>query len=244
MLQWRIGPARHRAAAREKLPGPDYYEVLSWIHSILKPGNYLEIGVADGKSIRNAKSTTRCIGIDPHPGRDARVPLANVTLFQMTSDEYFQKHAPPNLCIDLAFLDGLHRFSQTLRDLEHLEPFLAKHSVVLIHDCLPLDARTASPRRKSLFWSGDIWKIVPYLYIHRPDLSLGIVRTPPTGLGIVTGFGSNHEKTPVAREIVSQMERLDFEYWNRFQPTFKGYLANTREAVSAYLRAQQVSLTV
>jgi hypothetical protein len=244
MLQWRIGPARHRAAAQEKLPGPDYYEVLGWIHAIVRPAHYLEIGVANGKSFRKAKSTTHCIAVDPRPGPEARAPLANVTLFRMTSDEYFREHAAPDLRIDLAFLDGLHQFGQTLRDLEHLEPFLGKHSVVMVHDCLPLDARTASSRRRTLFWSGDIWKMVPYLHIHRPDLSVGIVRTPPTGLGIVTGFSSRRRETPEAPEIVSQMERLDFEYWNTFQSTFQGYIANTRDAVSEYLAARGISLTV
>ena len=86
--------------------------------------------------------------------------------------------------------------------------------------------------------------MVPYLHIHRPDLSVGIVRTPPTGLGIVTGFSSRRRETPEAPEIVSQMERLDFEYWNTFQSTFQGYIANTRDAVSEYLAARGISLTV
>ena len=40
---------QHLALATRRMPGPDYYTVLRWIHEILRPPNYIEIG--DRKSV-------------------------------------------------------------------------------------------------------------------------------------------------------------------------------------------------
>ena len=43
---------RHLAEAAERLPGPEYYTVLGWLHEFLRPEVYLEIGVWAGDSLR------------------------------------------------------------------------------------------------------------------------------------------------------------------------------------------------
>src|ERR1051326_9082596 len=123
-------------------PGPDYYTVLGWIHEILKPANYIEIGVRRGTSLRLKWPETVGIGIDPEPVLD-QAPPPTTQLFATTSDEFFQRHRLPELinapCFVLAFIDGLHLFEQALRDFINLERYAGPGSVILIHDCLPLD---------------------------------------------------------------------------------------------------------
>jgi len=60
----------HLARALEELPGPDYYSVLRWIHQVLCPARYLEIGIRHGDSLRLALPGTKCTGIDPAPVLD------------------------------------------------------------------------------------------------------------------------------------------------------------------------------
>src|SRR5580698_1080401 len=110
---------QHLALATRRMPGPDYYTVLRWIHEILRPATYIEIGIRKGESLRLALDQTICVGIDPEP--DIQTPLsANTSVFRMTSDAFFAEEELPKLlhapAFDLAFIDGLHLFEQALRD--------------------------------------------------------------------------------------------------------------------------------
>ena len=48
---------------------------------------------------------------------------------------------------ELVFIDGLHLFEQVLRDLINVERHSTTDTVVLLHDCLPLDEVTSGRRR-------------------------------------------------------------------------------------------------
>ncbi len=224
------------AEASRRYPGPDYYQVLAWIHSAVKSDVYLEIGVADGRSLMLAQAGTRCIAIDPYPQiRETEVP-ASVTLRRVTSDDFFRTYAPPDLRVGLAFLDGLHLFEQVLLDFLNLERFLTPESVVVVHDCLPLDARTASRERRTRFWSGNVWKLIPCLIRFRSELTVGIVPTAPSGLGIITGFRSRAQRVlPQYDAMISAFMGKPFQYWEVFRQEFTGYLENDEEIIRTHL---------
>jgi hypothetical protein len=86
---------------------------------------------------------------------------------------------------DLAFVDGLHRFEQALRDFVHLEAFAAPGALIAIHDTLPLDAATSARTRTTTFYTGDVWKVVLALRETRPDLRIRTLATAPSGLTLV-----------------------------------------------------------
>ena len=90
--------------------------------------------------------------------------------------------------MDLAFIDGLHLFEQALKDFINIEKYSHPNTVVLIHDCIPINDLTASRNRVTSFWSGDPWKVIPCLLKYRPDLHIAVIPTYPTGLGIITGL--------------------------------------------------------
>lgn len=175
------------------LPGESYSVHLKRFHEWLKPETYLEIGVETGKTLALAAPPTIAVGVDPEPKIQATFTTAT-RIFPVTSDIFFAEHSFKEItgksAVSLAFLDGLHQFQQTLRDFMNVEKLAATHTVVLIHDCLPLNAFTATPERRSQFWSGDPWKVILCLKKYRPDLDIFVIPTQPTGLGVVTHLDS------------------------------------------------------
>ena len=183
--------AAHVCMAHAKLPGDDYLVWLKRFHESRRPGVYLEIGVDAGRTLSLARPPTRAIGVDPLARTDREFE-APTTLFRLESDEFFDSgeaaKALAGETVDLAFVDGLHLFEQALRDFLHIERHAGPRTVAVFHDCLPLTPETATRRRRTGFWTGDVWKIGPILRTLRPDLSVRLVPTWPTGLLVVSGL--------------------------------------------------------
>ena len=229
----------HLAQASATLPGPDYYTVLGWIHEILHPANYVEIGIRHGDSLRLAGPTTRCIGIDPEPTIEAPLP-PNVQVFRLTSNEFFETCKLADLlgsnAFSLAFIDGLHLFEQALLDFVNLERNSAADSVIMIHDCLPLDKVTADRVRSTHFYSGDVWKLAMCLRIKRPDLRLKTIRTGPSGLCLVSHLDSQSQVLSQSyHACLAEYLPLDYnDYLSRPQD-MPGTVANSFEGVRSCL---------
>lgn len=106
----------------------------------------------------------------------------------MTSDDFFAgKDLSVELGhrrVDLAFIDGMHQFEFAMRDFAHLERHCSSESVILIHDCYPVDAESAGREPRSSRWSGDVWLHRTVEEI-RPDLKIQTIATAPTGLAVI-----------------------------------------------------------
>ncbi|HLV65775.1 MAG TPA: tetratricopeptide repeat protein, partial [Polyangiaceae bacterium] len=158
------------------MPGPHYREVLARVHERLRPRVYLEIGVDTGATLALARFAELAIGIDPtsYPIRH-RLP-AGTRLFHEESDAFFAAHARAEVLgarrVDLAFIDGMHRFENALSDFTNVERWCRPDSTVVIHDCVPAFPRAAARERSTKFWVGDTWKLVLALRAYRPDLEL------------------------------------------------------------------------
>lgn len=180
----------HLGLASSVMPGEDYRGVLKRFHDWLVPDRYMEIGVEDGKSMALAQTPTLSVGIDPSPKIEFDLS-PNTCIFEITSDEFFSTMDAQTILggpVDLALIDGLHLFEQTLRDFINVEKYSRPASVILVHDTLPLDHITSGRKRTTQFWSGDVWKIVPCLKAYRKDLTMVNIATPPTGLLAVTNL--------------------------------------------------------
>jgi hypothetical protein len=167
-----------------------YLDLLDRIHRAVLPRGYLEIGVRDGVSLARALPGTRVVAIDPVPVID-RKHARQTRVFPMTSDDYF---ATRNLLsdlgspCDLAFVDGMHRFEFALRDFMNVERYAHAGTVVLVHDCYPVNEQTATRQPTTALWSGDVWKLIVCLKDTRPMLRISVVDVLPTGLAIITGL--------------------------------------------------------
>lgn len=191
------------------LGGLPYRALLERAHVALTPRTYLEIGVAQGDTLALVRSPTVAIGVDPSP-RIVRALPSQARIYAETSDAFFAAHDLVRefggLPLDLAFIDGMHLFEFALRDFINIERRVTRASCVLIHDCYPLDAYTAARDRSTIFWTGDVWKVIVCLKKYRPDLQLHVLATPPSGLAVVRGLD------PQSEVLASRYEEICKEY--------------------------------
>ena len=186
----------------------DYLELLTRLHEALRPRAYLEIGVEFGPSLALSRSPS--IGIDPFPRPSARALCGKpwVKIYRARSDDFFAAHDPATtlagLPLDLAFIDGLHEFAQVVRDLENVERWGHAGTVAVIHDVMPGDAWQASHAFHDGMWTGDVWRIFPFLQEHRPDLHSQLVDATPTGVVVVSRLDPHHSGMAALAEAIDR----------------------------------------
>jgi hypothetical protein len=191
--------------------GQPYLRFLKRMHQHLQPEWYLEVGTAQGASLRSV--TCNAIAVDPKFQilQENLGKRPQTHLFEMTSDDFFASGAAARLApaIDLAFLDGMHLFEYLLRDFINAEKLCHKESVVVLHDLVPpslISAEREWDKSRTKVWTGDVWKLAVILKDYRPDLTLRVANCRPTGLGLVTGL--NPDDTTLEQQYDEIVERF------------------------------------
>ncbi len=180
--------------------GIPYVEFLKLLADTLEPASYLEIGTNEGGSLTQIECD--CICIDPEfkiPG-DPLAKRRRNFFFQMTSDDFFTSYKVRDMFPsgpDLVFLDGMHWFEYLLRDFINAEACCHRRSLILMHDCLPINTHMAERVRghdpnedqsTRMWWTGDVWRMLPILGKYRPDLQVRLLDCPPTGLVAISNL--------------------------------------------------------
>ena len=158
---------------------------LNQLASALDCRNYLEIGVFEGETFLHVDVASRT-GVDPLFRFDWRSQhnSEGVRLYECTSDAFFQDLAPSTR-YDLIFIDGLHTFEQTYRDILHALRHSHAGTVIAIDDTIPSDVYSTCRNQQECYelrqnyaaskdrrWHGDTYKIVPLIAAFNNDLSL------------------------------------------------------------------------
>lgn len=130
--------------------------------------HYLEVGVYKGATLERVNLRYK-IGVDPSP-RYESFPSREATVFQCTSDSFFNNYRGSSF--DFIYLDGLHEFYQTWRDLINSLDYVKPKGVIMIDDIIPIDKySTVLPQSRALFerkkntgvdngaWHGDVFKV-------------------------------------------------------------------------------------
>jgi SAM-dependent methyltransferase len=168
--------------------------------------SYLEIGLGSGHNFLRVRAA-RKIGVDPSPRigslKRLRWWLRNASnrasrIRRMSSEQFFAGRGAlfGASGLDIAFVDGLHTYGQTLRDIERCLAHLRPGGVVLVHDCSPPSAAAATPARSpeearrragSVWdgaWCGDVYKAILHLRSESSDLRVCVLDCD-RGVGVV-----------------------------------------------------------
>ncbi len=125
---------------------PSRFEIIQNIITQQKYNNYLEIGCDRNENFSKINIQNK-VGVDPLRGGTLR----------MTSDVFFKNNIKK---FDLIFLDGLHTYEQTIKDIDNSLKILNERGVILIHDCLPKKIWNQIVPRMYGHWNGDVWKAI------------------------------------------------------------------------------------
>jgi len=183
----------------KKPPPYNFHYIVSVIIEKLQAKTYLEIGVFKGDFFFFQR-VKRKIAVDPN-FKSSRLKILTYIrknrFFEMTSDDLFSRN--PKILnkygIDVALIDGLHTYEQSLKDVLNCLKYLNDNGYIILHDCYPPIKLQATPAKsmehfKSLnlpksTWCGDVWKTIPHLRSMRNDLKI-LVFNYDVGIGIIT----------------------------------------------------------
>lgn len=165
--------------------------------------NYLEIGVYKGECFLEIACKNKT-AVDPHILIDKKRKYGHFLFdrknvrnqyYEMLSDDFFRQYEnvahPP--IFDLCFIDGLHTYEQSTKDVLHTLRYLKKGGYIFMHDCSPPNRASAAELKAfeegtassiegwTGEWCGDVWKtivltkrIFPDFEIHVFDCDYGV----------------------------------------------------------------------
>jgi hypothetical protein len=202
--------------------------VLQKIINRKRAATYLEIGVLAGDAFLRIKAKHKW-GVDPNfeiePIKKLRYYMKNISnifneYYDMDSDSFFEKKNAmlSKYGLDVAFIDGLHTFPQSLKDVQNTLNYLNKNGVIVLHDCNPLSEVAALPAESireiqkmnpegfNGIWNGDVWKTIAYLRATRKDLNVFVLDCD-FGLGVIT----KGTPTSVLEYSVEKLQNLSYD---------------------------------
>ena len=179
---------------------------------------YLEVGVSEGVTF-NALKAGHKVAVDPefcipYGRREARAEYHEVT-----SDDYFLRlNRAPSL-FDVVYLDGLHTFDQTLRDLMNTIDVLRHDGVIIIDDVVPSSYHSSLPNHRDAVavkdavnsvdqsWMGDTYRLVYFIETFLPRFDYATVSD---NHGQLVMWRARRQIGRVTRRRVEDVARLEF----------------------------------
>jgi hypothetical protein len=204
-------------------------DVLNLIISRINAKKYLEIGVEKGKIFLKI-NVKKKLAVDPK----LQIPLKKRVLacikdyhnifneyYEMTSDNFFDScdnRLRTLSGIDVIFIDGLHAYEQSYRDVLNSLKHLSKKGVIVMHDCNPStesQANTECPTQNTSedksgsFWCGDVWKTIVRLRSEQNDLNIFVLNCD-FGIGVISK-GKNEVLQNINEKAISGLDYSDLD---------------------------------
>ncbi len=205
-------------------------EIIRAIIDCKSAKTYLEIGVQGGDVFLKVKARKK-IAVDPKilitrksRFRSILKDFWNITneYYELTSDVFFETKVDLlKYGLDVVFIDGLHTYDQSLKDVGNCLKFLNEDGVIIIHDCNPLSVSAAYPAnswehaeslkldRWTGEWSGDVWKTIAYLRSTQKKLHIFVLDCD-YGLGIITN-GIPEDMLNFSKKEIEELAYDDLE---------------------------------
>lgn len=183
---------------------------------------YLEVGVHRGKTFEGVRLPER-VAVDPYPLFNLRRLPNGVVVNRQSSDRFFADLGT-NTAFSLIFLDGLHQWFQTYKDVLNAFAHLESGGLILMDDVVPCDAVSAMPslydsyRVRELMesperrWHGDVFKCLFALRDHHPNIQFQVIVEDGDDAQAVlwsTDSGDHQRFLPVAH--VNEYDWLTYE---------------------------------
>jgi len=213
---------------------------------------YLEIGLERGETFENVRAPVRW-GVDPAPQFDIKRLPRGVTVIANTSDEFFDG-LPAGTAFDLVFIDGLHTFQQTYRDVIN-SCRVCSDGVLLVDDVVPCDTVSAIPDKEEAMreherlglerdpnlWHGDVFKVLVCLSRHHPELAFRTIVGLDNPQAVVWRRDAHTSVKMADSPAIDEIDRITYEsVFNDGVPTMF-HSTNEDDAIAealAALRAQ------
>ncbi|MBI9078848.1 MAG: class I SAM-dependent methyltransferase [Pseudodesulfovibrio sp.] len=159
-------------------------ELINAICAHIRATDYLEIGIREGEVLSQVQVPGRT-GVDPPPLLDRlKPPLSNglvgVRVYPCESDPFFRQNQEQ---FDVIFVDGLHLYEQSIKDVLNALNCLRPGGYVVAHDLLPSSEAEGARKIKTGAWNGDVWKIMHDLHHNYADIHSFVVDSD-FGLGV------------------------------------------------------------
>lgn len=135
----------------------------SFLFSYIKPENYLELGVRDGRSfLAVAKYCKKATGVDTIKPMFELEP--NMIYHVMTTDKYFKNVLPEGEMFDAVFIDADHSHKQSLKDFMNVKDKVIEDGFIFLHDTYPFDPSYIHPKL-----CNEVYKTALYIKEHFSD---------------------------------------------------------------------------
>ncbi len=202
------------------------YDIINLLVRRHRLRRYVEIGVADGSCFFQIRALRKW-AVDPKFAfrsgprrrylRHSPVHLLTDRYFEMTSDRFFETHGDDieRFGPQLFFIDGLHTYEQSRRDVVNALRYLPRNGFIVLHDCLPPNHAASVPAECrdhaeamglpgwTGAWCGDVYKTVLWLRSQRLDTVVDTVDTD-FGVGILR-WGTNAHPLRLSSDAIEDV---------------------------------------
>jgi len=175
----------------------NHIELIEYYINLLKPKNFIELGVQFAEATRKIISyiPEKYIGVDMIRSQNIAYIETNYPNFQfheMTTDAYFEnlKRTNTNLHLEMGFIDACHSHEASYRDFLNLKEHMVNDGIIFFHDSYPVSEKWTDQGL-----CGDAYKTIEKIRLeHNKEFEIVTIPVNP-GLSI-------------ARKVVKQLEWL------------------------------------